>query len=378
MISFRRSLHNLKKIIFPLLPIGFIEYLDKKRELSLNYFLGGYKEYVAKNSSMLESKISIERNYKIVIAVSGFGYSGSGAIVDLFAECDNCLCVGDSDENTFDKVDITIGYETDFIRLAGGLFEIERYLGCGNIFLNDALINRFIKCAESFPPFKKDERVRNCFYEFFDEIVELKIMDLKGNAYNSFLYPRKKKSNIFFLKNLTVAEYRVISNKFLVKLFNILNYTHSDYLVFDQLLSDCEINAEKNNDYIKNVKTIIVYRDPRDIYAFAKKTDMAWIAHDNVDDFILWYKIMVRHLNLNDQNNLIVQFEKLVTDYDNEIKRIFNYVEIDGELHNLNKKGLRFRPQFSINNVGIWKHSDISSSELEKIKHLLGDYCFEN
>ena len=185
-----KIVHRLKKMIYPLVPIGYFEYRDKKRENSFNYFWGSYKKYKLNEDELIKGGIP-ERNYKQVIAVCGFGYSGSGAVVDLFAECDNCLCVGDSDENTFDKVDVTIGYETDFLRLAGGLFEIERYLGCGNFFLNDALLNRFVKCVESFPPFKQDERIRVCFFEFFDKITELKIADLKWNAYNSFLYPYK-------------------------------------------------------------------------------------------------------------------------------------------------------------------------------------------
>lgn len=378
MINVKKSVHFLKAKIFPLLPIGFIEYRDYKREHSNNYFLGGYKEYSASKSSISAEKYPIERNYKQVINVSGFGYSGSGAVVDLFAECDNCLTVGDSDQNTFDKVDVTIGFETDFIRLAGGLFEIEKFLGCKNFYLNDALINRFVKCVESFPPFKEDIRVRHCFYDFFDEIVEFKILDLKWNAYNSFLYPHKKGSCIYFLKNLSIQDYRDLANKLLVKLFNILNYSNADYLVFDQLLSDGELDTEKNNCYIKNVKSIFVYRDPRDVYAFAKKTDMAWIAHDTVENFIMWYTIMVRNLNFDNPSCMIVQFERLVTNYDEEIKKIFRYVGVDETLHNPIKRYKRFNPNFSIRNIGIWKMSDVPPSDYNKIENSLGKYCFIN
>lgn len=370
-----KPIQYIKSLFGLLIPIGLKERMDYKKEFAPNRFLGGYKKFLAEKPAGPGETVPV-RNYKQVISVTGFGYSGSGAVLDLFAECDNCLNVGDSDKNTYDKVDVTIGYETDFVRLAGGLFEIEKFVGCNNFFQNDALINRFIKCIENFPPFMGDERIRNCFYEFFDEIVELKLMDVECNAYNIFLYPRKKRSSIFFLKKLTVREYRAIANKLLVKLFNILNYSNSDFLVFDQLLSDGDLDAKKNNDYISNVKSIIVYRDPRDIYAFAKKTDMPWIPHDNVDNYIIWYQIMVRNLDLNDKNNLVVQFERLITDYDNETRRILEYAGLSAESHNPQKKGKRLNPGFSIRNVGIWRQNDLLTTEFEKIKQALGMYCF--
>lgn len=366
---------KIKSLLSPWIPVGLAERRDENKEYGPNSFLGGYKRYLTEKTADT-SYIVPERNYRQVVSVVGFGYSGSGAVVDLFAECDNCLTVGDSDLNTFDKVDITIGFETDFVRLAGGLFEIERYIGCGNFFVNDALIHRFIKCVENFPPFKEDEGVRRCFYDFLDDILELKIMDLNFNAYNYFLYPRKKRSEIFFLRNLTVEEYRSIANRLLVKLFNILNRPKSDFLIFDQLLSDGELDATKNEFYIKGVKSIIVYRDPRDIFAYATKVNLPWIPHDNVDDYITWYKIMVRNLDLNDPKNLIVQFERLITDYDNEIKRILEYVGLDQTAHNPQKKGTRLNPAFSIRNVGVWKQNDSLQVDFNRIKESLGEFCF--
>ena len=366
----------VKSLIFPFVPIGLLELRDYKREKSSNYFYGGYKEYLS--STSLNSVDSLlTRNYKQVVDVIGFGYSGSGAVIDLFAECDNVNTIGYSEENTYDKVDVTIGYETDFVRLSGGLFEIEKYLDSNNFFHNDALLNRFIKCVENFPPFKECKEIRNSFFDFFDKIVELKIMDLNWNAYNPYLYPFKKKSNIFFLKKMSLADYHKLVSELLIKILNILNREkNSDFLVFDHIFGDGEMDAAKNEKYINGCKTIIVYRDPRDVYAFAKKTDMAWIAHNSVDDFIAWYKIMVRNLNLNDQKQLIVQFEKLVVDYESEIKRIFDFVGLNPIFHNQDKKFKHFNPKFSIGNVGIWRNSMIPNSEFDMIYKSLKPYCY--
>ena len=366
---------KIKSLIGPWIPVRLAERRDENKEYAPNSFLGGYRRYLAGKTTDTADAVP-ERNYKQVVSVVGFGYSGSGAVVDLFAECDNCLTVGNSDLNTYDKVDIVIGYETNFVRLAGGLFEIERYIGCNNFFINDALLNRFIKCVDNFPPFREDERIRRCFYDFFDKIVELKIMDMSCNAYNYFLYPRKKRGNIFFLRNMTVEEYRSLASRLLAKLFNILNSPKSDYLIFDQMLSDGELDSQKNGCYIKDIKTIIVYRDPRDIYAYAKKVDLPWIPHNNVDDYITWYKIMVRNLDLNDKKDMIVQFERLITDYDNETKRILEYVGLDQTAHNPQKKGTRLNPAFSIRNVGAWKQNESLQAECNRIKESLAEFCF--
>lgn len=369
-----KIVYKIKSLLYPLMPLCYYNYREKKRSNNSNSFLGGYEKY---KSSIRESNAKLKRNYKQVVDVLGFGYSGSGAIVDLFSECDNCFVVGHSEDNTYYNVDVPIGFETDFVRLSGGLLEIDKYVGSNNYFHNDALLNRFVKCVEDFPPFKEDDNVRRCFFEFFDEIVDFKMLRIEGNPYNSYLYPQKNMSCIFFLKEMTLVQYRLIASKFLEDLFTVLNKKKASFLVFDHILGDGEMDKKKNDEYIRGVKTIIVYRDPRDIYTFAVKKNLSWIAHNNVDDFIIWFKIMTRRFNLQDKTQLVVQFEKLVTEYDKETVRIFNYVGLDIKKHNLEKKYRYFNPNYSIKNVGIWKSSNLPKSDFEKISRSLSAFCFE-
>lgn len=49
------------------------------------------------------------------------------------------------------------------------------------------------------------------------------------------------------------------------------------FLVLDQFLSDTEYDLKKYSNYISNLKTIMVYRDPRDVYMTAKNLNIPWI-----------------------------------------------------------------------------------------------------
>ena len=369
----------IKKLLLkfvPLMPLSLYVYIREKRLYAPNRFLGGYIDF--KNNKVLGNTFDIKPNYSEVIDILGFGYSGSGAVLDMFAECDNCHCVGYSDKSSYDNVHFTYNYETDFARLSGGIFEIEKYIGHNNYFHNDALLNRFILCVENFVPFRNNISVRNCFYEFFDEIVEFEMLRIPGNPFNNFLYPQKQSSCIFFLKIMTLEEYRMIANSFLNKLFNLLNKDKSDILVFDHIFGDGEIEIDKKKEYINRYKPIYVYRDPRDVYCFAVEQNITWIAHDTVEDFIQWFKIVTRGFNImNTQDMLIVQFEKLVYDYDNETDRIFKYVCTTSDIHNKSKKYKYFKPDFSKRNIGIWKKSTaIPKVDFDKIYDIFSSYCF--
>ena len=124
-----------------------------------------------------------------------------------------------------------------------------------------------------------------------------------------------------------------------------------------------------------NAADILVYRDPRDVYYYAITKDVPWIPHQDVEVFIRWYKMETKKLDVNNTDYLVVQFEKLVCDYDNQVNRIEKYLSMNPNQHDSFK--VCFDPSSSIKNVGIWKQCDDYSLDFNQIALYLKAFCYE-
>lgn len=365
---------NIKVLLAQLLPVCLYNYILHKRHSKT--FINGFKDYL--NNSGPESWVFKEENltYQSIVSVQGLGYSGSGAVLDLLCEAESCDVVGTSNELQRDN-DHNGLYEFDFLRLSGCIFEIERFLNSTNIFQNDSLINRFIDYLNGFHLCKVNPSIRELFFKFLANIIELQIFDIKGVPYNPHLAGNKQTSSIFFLKQMEIADYRDLCRLFLIQFFNRINTYNKDCLVFDQLLCDFGCDYSRYSDYIPNVKVILVYRDPRDIYVFAKThiEQDGWMAHENADQFIEWYKILTRNIDKTSKEILVVQFEKLVNNYEVEKKRIFDYIGMECSEGKAKERTI-FIPEVSRKNIGLWKCSNLPESDFEKIASELSDYCY--
>lgn len=363
----------LKKVIWDLMPHGIYNYLMAKRYPDV--FTNDYKEYKTAKRVISGFSETPNKTYSSIVSIEGLGYSGSGAVIDFLSEIDSCYVLRNANKKESNKVS---HYELDFLRLAGGLFEFEHYLNSNNIFQNDALVNRFVSYLNTFPLFKYDKNIQYLFFDFLSSIVDLDIVDTHGISPNYHLISTNRKTSMFFLRSMTVAQYRSICQRFLIHFFNYINNEHKPTLVMDQLLCDQEFNVSKYKEYLPESKIIVVYRDPRDVYTFAVQHNVEWIAHNDVDSFIKWFKIMIKSFDLQSSDYLVVQFEKFVTEYSNESKRVMDYLGIEEQQHNPDKTRMFFDPDISIKNVGIWKNSSLPKHDYELIFQNLSSYCFNN
>lgn len=319
-------------------------------------------------------EIDTTAKYDTVVSVQGFGFSGSGAVVDLLREYDECQVLGGIDDDSIDQSTGTKFGEFDYIRHSGGFYDIERHLGNNNIFVNDGLINRYIKMVFKSGIYTNFPDSRSIFYKFLNSISELSLLNLSNRYYNANLYLHDKKSSIFFLKNLAVDEYRRLCKDTLNALFGCFYEKGKTVLVADQMCCDFEFDIDRDKSYFDNLKTIIVYRDPRDVYYYAITKNVEWIAHDNVETFIEWYKILLRKFEeIKCKDALLIRFEDLITKYDKTVLAIEEYVGVKKHVA-INKN---LDPLHSMKNVGIWKKSNINSSDFETIKRELPSLCFE-
>ena len=358
-------INNIKNHFFNLMPYGLLVKMRGKR-------------YKASNILKLDPTISnipqTDSQYKHIVSVQGFGFSGSGAVVDLLREFSNCLVLGSIDsEGSVTKGDRHINGEIDFLRHSGGFFEIERFLDDNNQFFKDALIKRFVRLVNSDAIFR-DEKMAFLINQFYNQIIDFEI-DTKGHCdYNwhisNNMYPD---ANIKVMKRFGVDEYRNICRKFLVSFFNLLYKKNYSHLVLDQLCGDMNFDFEKYQSYIPNLKLILVYRDPRDTYSYAIMKDVPWIPHDNVNNFIKWYNINIQKLDLNSKSYLAVRFEDLIFKYKDTTSLIESYLNLMPENHTRPFECLN--PEESAKNIALWKNLPKYKQDMGIIYKSLKDYC---
>ena len=207
-------------------------------------------------------------------------------------------------------------------------------------------------------------------YLFFDSLIDDAIRHTKGSW--SPVLPRLR-DNIFTVKRLTKQEYYGVCQKFLFSLFNRQYDGKHKYLVLDHLTSSIELGTQYSKNFVPNYKSIVVWRDPRDIYTIAVRYDIQWLAHDSVEHFIKVISHRYKKLDVNSNDYLAVRFEDLILDYDNTVAKIESYLNL----------GEHKRPQSCLNtyisckNIGMWKTAtDIPHSDYEKILEAMPQFCY--
>ncbi len=314
-----------------------------------------------------------EPNYQYIVSVQGFGYSGSGAVLDLLREYEDTQVLGYIDPEASQNTNTNGLAEIEIIRLPGGLYEIENNLDVDNVFLNAALFNRTVKLFESSALYSYNEEIKRLFCSFFKSITSLRMHGLNKTYYNGYLCNPDEKSDIYFKKDMTKECYLRLCNNFLTAIFNRIN-NGSKYLIADQLFSDTDLDICRNSRYVKNLKSIVVVRDPRDIYAWAKMRNIEWIAHNNVGDFIAWYKMQYKNVPMlkNNNNCLVLDYENVISDYENTVIKVEQYLGYFPSMHSKRKQF--FDPSFSKKFVGIYKSSNYFD-DYELIKEHLSSFC---
>lgn len=364
---------KIKKVLRGLLPYGVVRlYQNKRAKHSEHLFWENFLDYVKRGNYC---DFIPQSPFKTIVAVHGFGYTGSGAVIDLLREYEHVLVLGSVDiEGTLTSASKRFE-EIDLLRIAGGLFEVERFLGVGNVYQQDALLHRVIFLIQKSKLYIENEFIRLYFYEFLRRISYVFINRSFGQTYNRHLNYNGI-NDIILLKDLRIDEYREICRQLLNSIFTCLKgQSTASFLVLDQFLNDREYDMERYKAYVPNLKLISVYRDPRDVYAYALKETGGWIPHSSVDEFIQWYKLTTARFNINEKNKyLSLQFEQLVNNYESIVKQIEFYLNLQAENHIHAKECLDVME--SQKNVYLWKQDFANLMQYEVISKKLSNMCY--
>ena len=134
-------------------------------------------------------------------------------------------------------------------------------------------------------------------------------------------------------------------------------------------------NPQSSLKYFDSAKCIIIDRDPRDNFiAQLPHSHLAVSASVFVERYRL-YRAMAQKSNDQDHGDILrINFENLVTQYEETRRKILSFLNEDLSIHIHPKK--YFDPALSIKNIGIWK-SHPRQKDIKLIHRELKTYCHE-
>lgn len=177
------------------------------------------------------------------------------------------------------------------------------------------------------------------------------------------------------------SEERFLSalKKYLMQIFTPVN-TVDDVriIILDQAISGN--NPLLVTRYFENGKIIIVDRDPRDIYVDNMEYPDFLVKNPNsiqeAKKFCQFFLASREENKQNHPNILYLQFENLVSNYEDELVKIRSFLNLSAEDHL--RKGEFFNPMESRKNMQIWKkHYKKFNIAIDYISHNLSNYLYD-
>ena len=319
------------------------------------------------------------------ICVSGFGYSGSGAVIDILGEFDS--------HYVFNK-------EFRLIKDPDGIIDLEDALvNNWQELKSDIAIRRFRRLINVTGRKQKlfskfgynfNEIFNNQFYAYEEDYInELVDIQWKGdwpyhlhefNWLKLFFYRLKRSFGLNpYEKDIMYFSYPgekfyITTKIYLNNLFlNIVDCEKYNTVVLDQALPP--YRPQKYLDYFHKVKIIVVDRDPRDV--FVELSQFPSYPSQPVERFIKYFKCQRNAVtNASKSNNVLqLKFEDLIFNYENILKKIYNFLGFNEYHHS--KKMMFFQPKKSLNNFGKWKEWK-ALDDIQKIEKELSPFLYNN
>ena len=324
------------------------------------------------------------------IAIVGLHDTGSSVVDDLLRECDNIA-------QGLGGAEIRVLHDTD------GISDLEYHLVKDPQRLASTLaIRRFIAYCDS-----QDRMVRKLVgnkwkeksLEYAESLCKLNYKGwLPGDriffpfwkrkwltfllALNKFLpkpFKKQRWYNFFpnektYFSSLTEEEFLSKTKKYVNWICEMMNPENKEYLVLDQFASSHNpCNACR---YTDNLKVIIVDRDPRDLYIHDVKLYKEHILAPEALDFAKQYRLIRREVFADEPSKVLrVYYEDLIYKYEETTKLIFDFLDIDPNVHHINKKRF-FNPAISINGTMLWKKYPQYEEEVKIITEELRDMLY--
>lgn len=330
----------------------------------------------------------------MIIGVCGYGYTGSGALLDLFRE------YSDFTQSEYDMEFMFPYYPDGLESLAHNLFEKpSRFMS------PDIAILRFEKFMYQYA--RSSKTVKKCthgrLYHYTEEFIsEISDISWQGNWLYDFYQKQDTNFGWFMSRAIRTIQrqfekiniptffpkkrpMRICTNeekfyksakKFVNSIIEEMLSVQTERIILNQPFA--ANYPTKSFAFFDDPKAILVDRDPRDVYILSKravKSRSEWIPTDDVETFIKYYRWMHERYGseAKNPNVAIIQYEDLIFNQDNVIKHLEKVIGSLGS-----KNGVRyFYPEVSINNTQLFYKYTEYEYEMNLIKKELPEYLYD-
>lgn len=173
--------------------------------------------------------------------------------------------------------------------------------------------------------------------------------------------------------DLTDEEFLRITKDYMEKLCREVNPENKDFVVLDQLISPA--NPARYARYVDDLKTIIVDRDPRDVYIHQLNHKDHVLPVDPMQFCAVYRDNRKSVSRLPEDECMYVTFEQMIYHYDEYVKKVLDFVGIREKNH-IRKREF-FNPDKSIKNTKLWKKTDKYKDAVAIIEKELPDMLHE-
>ncbi len=341
------------------------------------------------------------------VDISGFGHSGKGVITDLLKE--------------FKGYHVPhYNFEFNLLRMQGGLIDLKAALYDNwSPIRSDAAIRRFRRLIKRIGPsatlsnigslfLSNGMNYDNYFSGQFSSLTNAYITSLINFTYEGeWPYPmveepgwkqfsqrlllraRIKKKFDTHVSVVAPEDFIDKTKQYLDALFNSLRQEGINTFVMHNAVEP--FHPVSSLDLFSNAKAIIIQRDPRDIYASTVIKEgvynpsyensanwhmkQSFLNTNDIDRFIERQKLyydMVDH-KADDDRVLRMNYENVVLKYDENVKRILDFLGEPDSVHVERKH--YFKPELSKKNIGLWKKMT-DQTVISRIESALKPYCY--
>ena len=319
------------------------------------------------------------------IACVGYHATGAGVIDDLFREFDNVA------QGTYEV-------ETRLLQDPDGISDLEYYLVDNPHRLNSGYeLKRFLNYVKlTTRSYRKifGSRWRELSEEYVDNLVKFSfpgywhgdvwlLSSFWRNVHTfrrglSKVTPKRFRKpsyyNYFpwlnsYHVNLTREDFIRITQDYMEKLCREVNPDNKDFVVLDQLVSPA--NPARYARYVNDLKTIIVDRDPRDVYIHQLNHKDHVLPVDPMQFCAVYRDNRKAVSSLPEDECMYVTFEQMIYHYDEYVKKVLDFVGIS-ERNHVQKRQF-FDPDKSIKNTKLWEKTDKYADAVAIIEKELPD-----
>lgn len=326
----------------------------------------------------------------MILGVSGLGNTGSFALIDFLREYD---------EVYYNKY---MG-EFSFCYCPDGLLDLEHHIVKAPFRFqsSDAALCRFAKLAEKEFINHRGERhkynadLRRITSDYIVKITQISWDGTWGfrirnsSSIESFIQKVLFKLRPLFGDEVYIrytnkkmrysvrpADFLENTKSYLMDMIMATGGGKTKYTLIDQLFPGD--NPESIFHFFDNPISIVVDRDPRDLYLLSKcdvHVDSTWIPTDTVEKFIMYYRLMRENADVVKHKNQVLrlQYERLIYEYDEVEKEMEQFLGIK---HHTQKLKF-FNPEISINNTQLFNKYPQFAKDVEKIEKELSDWIYD-